>query len=443
MARLAGALLVLALPLAFLQPITRGPDGRGLIARRALPGRAKLPIFGDTLELLKPENMAQYQLDRRERWGGFWKTSVLFKRAVVVVGAKQMAEAMKQEARPGTMEAFFPPHHQRLFGVNSILMVSGASHLRLRNLIQKALTPKAIQRYQEYMDTSIDEFVKGCKQSEGHFPMVRQLQEAMVRIVVSALFGQNADEEEVDQLILNLRAWAKGLLSAPLTFVPWSAASRALRARKRVEDTLRNWISRSKEDGTLLSQLLYAKDEDGSTLSMEEVIDNVFTLAFAGTDTTASSLSSAFLRLSRDVALQAELRAAVAEGDPGDSLGAFLGEVLKDNPPAPFAMRLVKEPVSFSGGEVPSGWLVVYGFAGRCAEAKDSQDSQELSSNPAFGGGPRLCPGRFLATEAAKRLMQAVLGPEGFTWQLKEGQDLRQRYIPGFFPADGLLMKVQ
>ena len=40
----------------------------------------------------------------------------------------------------------------------------------------------------------------------------------------------------------------------------------------------------------------FVNREDGSTLSMEEVIDNVFTLAFAGTDTTASSLSSAFLR---------------------------------------------------------------------------------------------------------------------------------------------------
>ena len=37
----------------------------------------------------------------------------------------------------------------------------------------------------------------------------------------------------------------------------------------------------------------------------------------------------------------------------------------------------------------------------------------------AFGGGPRLCPGRFLATGGAKRLLKGVLGDGGFSWDTR------------------------
>lgn len=51
-----------------------------------------------------------------------------------------------------------------------------------------------------------------------------------------------------------------------------------------------------------------------SLRSPEEVIDNTFTLVFAGLDTTASLLSSSFLKLSQDPELQKELRIKEDEG---------------------------------------------------------------------------------------------------------------------------------
>jgi hypothetical protein len=47
-----------------------------------------------------------------------------------------------------------------------------------------------------------------------------------------------------------------------------------------------------------------------------------------------------------------------------------------------------------------------------------------------------------LASEAAQRLLAAVLAKDGFSWKLKQGQDLRQQYIPGLFPADGLIVDI-
>ena len=103
------------------------------------PGKAKLPVLGDTLDLLNPKKMVSYQVESREKWGPRWTTNLLFKPAVVITSAEDLALARRQEARPGTFEAFFPPHHQRLHGKNSLIVQSGSTHARLRRLIQSAM----------------------------------------------------------------------------------------------------------------------------------------------------------------------------------------------------------------------------------------------------------------------------------------------------------------
>ena len=67
---------------------------------------------------------------------------------------------------------------------------------------------------------------------------------------------------------------------------------------------------------------------------------------------------------------------------------------------------------------------------------------QSVTTSGAFGGGPRLCPGRYLAAQSAQQLLAAVLGTEGFKWNLKEDQKLQQEYTPGLFPIDGLMLQL-
>ncbi|CAE7884628.1 cyp26a1, partial [Symbiodinium sp. KB8] len=88
-------------------------------------------------------------------------------------------------------------------------------------------------------------------------------------------------------------------------------------------------------------------------------------------------------------------------------------EVLRTSPPAPFAMRLVEEDLEVSKVPVPAGWLMVYGFAGtllcdaeRYPQPKEflwnrtfSDGQGQSLDEAAFGGGPRMCPGRFLAAQ--------------------------------------------
>lgn len=110
-------------------------------------------------------------------------------------------------------------------------------------------------------------------------------------------------------------------------------------------------------------------DVDNDWLSTEAIIDNIFTLIFAGSDTTASVLTSTIKLLSEQPDLLTSLRRGLANDKPDDDVTATLETLVKDvmtrNPPAPFAMRLVgNEPLNVNGYVVPSNWLVAYGYAG-------------------------------------------------------------------------------
>jgi len=211
----------------------------------------------------------------------------------------------------------------------------------------------------------------------------------------------------------------------------------------------------SGSSSSLLGRLTAAKDDDGNALNTDEIIDNVLTLLFAGSDTTASGLTSSLKELALAPALQAQLRQALRDADEADeALDAFLAEVHRRNPPAPFQMRLVgKEDLAVGGYKVSANSLVVYGYAGTLlADAKAYPDPdafdpsrwkpQGAAPNWAFGGGPRMCPGRMLALAESRALLKRVLGTSGFTWHLVDGQDLQGRYSPGLFPADRLLARI-
>ncbi|KOO34648.1 hypothetical protein Ctob_015545 [Chrysochromulina tobinii] len=107
----------------------------------------------------------------------------------------------------------------------------------------------------------------------------------------------------------------------------------------------------SGSSSSLLGRLTAAKDDDGNALNTDEIIDNVLTLLFAGSDTTASGLTSSLKELALAPALQAQLRQALRDADEADeALDAFLAEVQRRNPPAPFQMRLVgKEDLAVGG----------------------------------------------------------------------------------------------
>ena len=409
-------------------------------------------LFDDTVRLLNPKTMGSYQVTRKKEFGPIFKTTIFFRPTVFVTDELSLRQLASEEAIKD-LEAYFPPHHQLLFGKQSLLIQSGETHARLRRLIQPSLSPATIQSFEGIVNESVERFLNNLQQTvtQDYEAMVPKLRSFFVALTLQVVLG-TSDEPAAD-LARDIELWAEGLLAPPLTFVPWSKAAKAIRARKRIMDRLAAMMKAQKEEPKygLLGKLMAARGDAGDALSQEDIVDNVLTILFAGSDTTASATISLWKVLSLNPKLKSALRNA-----PSKTLERLLDTILQTYPPAPFSMRKTRQELALGEYTVPSNWLVVYGFAGVLSGmgSSDKLDSDipawvvdtaasELNSKSplssiAFGAGPRKCPGRFLAS---LELMTFVKNLVDMDWELKPDQNLEQRYTPGFFPVDGLKIK--
>src|SRR6476659_8036407 len=94
-------------------------------------------------------------------------------------------------------------------------------------------------------------------------------------------------------------------------WLPLPSHRRFLVAEARLDRIIRDVIRRRRADATehqdLLGMLLAARDDDGSSMSDQQVRDKVITLFLAGHETTALALTGTFYLLGRNPAARARL----------------------------------------------------------------------------------------------------------------------------------------
>jgi cytochrome P450 monooxygenase len=313
-----------------------------------------------------------------------------------------------------------------------------------------------------------------------YFPLVPELKRFSLRVALRVLFGNELwnrleSNLQIDSLVQDIHCWSKGLLAPPTSSLPWTTAGKAMKARSRIHQFILSIIQEQATAGTstakpsLLNSLINSRTQTGqgqTYLSHEAIIDNILTLLFAGSDTTASILTSAFFVLAKDKALLHRLQTSV---DDKQTLEAFLTETQRLYPAAPFTMRVVHAEggIHISGYHIPKGWYITYALAAvllddstaypdphrfsldRWLRPTTDIDSNKTSMESwtcppiwSFGGGHRMCPGRFLANAESIILLQQVLRSQ-WVWTLDSKQNLTFTYQPGLFPVDGLRIQLR
>lgn len=166
-----------------------------------------------------------------------------------------------------------------------------------------------------------------------------------------------------------------------------------------------------------LAMLVAATDEDGRALSDSELRDQLMTLLVAGHDTTATGLSWALERLTRHPAVLARAVAAAESGDD-EFLDAVAKETLRVRPVVFDVGRVLQEPVSLAGYELPAGVMVVPGIGLVHGDSSVYPDPSRFDPDRMvgatlspttwfpFGGGNRRCLGATFAMVE----MRVVLG---------------------------------
>ncbi|MFL5870721.1 MAG: cytochrome P450 [Solirubrobacterales bacterium] len=369
---------------------------------------------------------------------------------------KQIYTAPPDVLHPGEGARVLEP----VVGANSLILLDGDPHMEQRKLMLPAFHGERIER----LTGLIEEVAERELDSWGTEPEVTlgpRMQELTLEIILRAVFGLDPGER-----LDAVRARLQELLAFgdhPLTLFgpPSEAVASVLNRvgplagffdlRDDVDRLLFALIDeRRSGDGDradVLTMLLEARHEDGSPMSDQELRDELMTLLVAGHETTATSVSWAFERLTREPVVLDRL---VSEVDSGDEayLTATIQETLRRRPVLPnTAPRLVKKPIEVGGWRYqPDVCLVANAYlVHHDPEIYDDPYSfrpERFIDNPPgtytwipFGGGRRRCLGASFAMLEMKVVLRAVLSRYAVR-TLAAPERARRRNIT-IRPADG------
>ena len=188
-------------------------------------------------------------------------------------------------------------------------------------------------------------------------------------------------DDEIETFNNAVNTWIVGCFNPLWFFLPGKRFSKSGRAFKylvsKIEDRL-DELERSGPDGSTLSGMYFAKDEEdpSKSLSKKDIISNSLLLIFAGSETAASTLTVAMLALglhkdifsklkNEQITMMSKNEGKVMTRDMLEKdcpyLDVFVKEVMRIKPLAlTGAMRFAQETFVVDGKQVPKGYGVAF-----------------------------------------------------------------------------------
>ena len=266
-------------------------------------------------------------------------------------------------------------------------------HTRLRRLVSKAFTPRAVEALRPRIAGLVDDMLDAAGR-QGSVDLVDALAFPLPFAVIAEMLGTPpADHERIRQLsgtiVRSLEPVADPELVAAI-----AAADAEL---TQIAGEMIAW-KRANPAGDLLTALINAED-DGDVLDDEELIAQTLLLYIAGHETTVNLIAGGTLALLRHPDQLALLRA-----DPGLT-GNAVEELLRYDSPVQASRRITLEPVTIGGVDIPAGSFVMasLGSANRDESfwgpdaAELRLDRENARQHVSFGAGPHHCLGASLA----------------------------------------------
>jgi cytochrome P450 len=268
----------------------------------------------------------------------------------------------------------------------------GGDHVRWRQLMSKAFTPRSVERLRPFLQTAAHELIDGFA-DRGSAEFVSEFADAYPSLGLSELIGVPIDDRD------RFRAWANTI---GLGFSPVSMAARLPEideALTRLLEYTGELAAKRRVDprDDLVTRIAKAADEEGGWSDFE-VRGFIAGLVFAGHETTKNQLGWMVALVSESPAVWD----GVARGEiaPAD----VVEEVMRLRGAATTVGRTVAEPVEVDGERLEPGTRVLFSLwsANRDETAYPRPDELAPSANAdvphvGFGHGPHFCLGAALA----------------------------------------------
>jgi cytochrome P450 len=288
--------------------------------------------------------------------------------------------------------------------MDNMVTAYGKEHVRLRKLVGKAFTPRRTEMIRPRVVELTNELIDNLARVEPG--AVIDLRETyaypLPARLVADLIGMSEDARAKTAKVIDLMVDTTVTPEqAQAVLAGWRGAMEELVAAKRENPA---------EDIT--SDLIAARDEDGSRLSEAELTDTIFAILGAGSETTINFFDNAITALLSNPK-QLEL---VTSGQA--SWDDVIDETLRvESPLAHLPLRYAVENIELDGVTIPKGdpILINYSAVGRDPalhgdSAGEFDLTRENKEHLSFGHGPHFCLGagvaRLVATTGLSTLFQ-------------------------------------
>jgi cytochrome P450 len=308
----------------------------------------------------------------------------------------------------------------------SFIFTDPPEHTRLRNLVSRAFTPRAIADMEPAIRQISNELFEAAS-AVGQIDFAAAFSAPLAMRVMAAMIGIESEDWP------RFWRWNDKILGLTLTRSGGDQAQQAMRDFNSVTSEMSAYLAETLErrrkspKNDLLTRLVEAELE-GDRLTHEEILAFFRLLIFAGQETTTNLLNNAVLCFLDHPDQLSRLRSAP------QLLQSAIEEVLRYRSPFQWMMRTPLRDVEVHATSIPKDAFVlpVVGAANRDPKRFPDPNRFDISRDPnphfAFGHGIHFCLGAALARLEARIALSDLLSRfESFEyagdvpWQPREG----------------------
>ena len=284
-----------------------------------------------------------------------------------------------------------PPYTPPFPEGRSLLVIDPPDHTRLRALVSRAFTPRAIANLEPHIEQMVDEALSQVPENEP-FDLMERLAHPLPITIIAEMIGVPPEDRE------RFQHWSERVARILEPTITPAEMEAALVAAAELSDYFRVIIEqrRAEPQDDMITRLI-AAEEEGSKLSMDEMLSMLRLLLAAGNETTTNLIGNGMLALLRHPDQLRQLQ------ENPDLAAAAVEELLRYDGPVQTDGRTVLEDMELEGKQLKRGQplILLIGSANRDGQAYEHADALDITRegqpHVAFGRGIHHCLGAPLA----------------------------------------------
>ncbi len=301
---------------------------------------------------------------------------------------------------------YIEEHPEDLFVRAPTMLTSDPpEHTRLRRLVSKAFTPRAVENLRPRIQSIVDGILDDAA-GKGEMDLVQTVGYPLPVIVIAEMLGVPTEDRA------KFKTWSDDIvatLGGP--FTPQDVLQAAEKARHELVDYLSGVIAerRKNPQDDLITGLIAAEDE-GTALSAQEIYSTTILLLVAGNETTTHLIDNGMLALLKNPEQLKLLR------DDPSLIKSAVEELLRFIGPVQATGRTIKEDMEIGGQPLKAreSTFVILGAANHDpAKWGDNAHELDVTRNPVdhvgLGDGIHFCLGAPLARAEAQIAISTML----------------------------------